>query len=112
MSLVNQSDIIIPGTVGIITAAVKEANRHLDRYREHSTQEESKNKNMAEYIREISQIQNILQSRVNGTPLDQLVEPSRIANDKARSMSKEEAIRAQEMKKPENERVYEDWFRG
>ena len=33
MSLVKQGDLIIPNTVGIITAAVKEANRHLDKYR-------------------------------------------------------------------------------
>ena len=52
MSLVNENDLIIPGTVGIISAAVKEANRHLDQRREHAEFEESKNKNIAEYIRE------------------------------------------------------------
>ena len=45
MSLANENDLIIPGTVGIISAAVKEANRHLDRYREHIVQDENKNKN-------------------------------------------------------------------
>ena len=63
MSLVNPNDLIIPNTVGIITSAVKEANRHLDRFREHSEHEESRNKNMAEYIREMPQIQYILQNR-------------------------------------------------
>ena len=35
MSLVNENDLIIPRTVGTISAAAKEANRHSDRYREH-----------------------------------------------------------------------------
>ena len=46
MSLANENDLIIPGTVGTISAAVKEANRHLDRYREHIVQDENKNKNI------------------------------------------------------------------
>lgn len=112
MSLVNQGDLIIPNTVGIITASVKEANRHLDKYREHSEYEESKNKNIAEYIREIPQIQYILQSRVNGVPLNQLVDSSRIANDRTRKMTTEEARREYEMGQPNQERAYEDWFRG
>lgn len=112
MSLVNQGDLIIPNTVGIITAAVKEANRHLDRHREHTIQEESRNKNMAEYIREMPQIQYILQNRVNGVPLDQLVEPSRISNDKTRRMTTEEARREYDMGQQKQERAYEDWFRG
>ena len=48
MSLANENDLIIPGTVGTISAAVKEANRHLDRYREHIVQDENKNKNIAD----------------------------------------------------------------
>lgn len=112
MSLIKENDIIIPGTVGIITSAVKEANRHLDRFREHSTQEEKQDKNVAEYMREMSQIHFILQNRVNGVPLDQLVEPSRISNDKTRSITKEEDIREQESEQRDNKRVYEDWFRG
>ncbi len=113
MSLVKQGDLIIPNTVGIITAAVKEANRHLDKYREHSEYEESKNKNISEYIREMPQIHTILQSRVNGVPLDKLVESSRISNDKRREMTAEEARIEYEMGvQPKQERAYEDWFRG
>lgn len=112
MSLVNQGDLIIPNTVGIITSAVKEANRHLDKYREHSAQEDIKNKNMAEYIREMSQIQFILQNRINGVPLDRLVDASRISNDKTRKMTAEDARREYEMEQSKQERAYEDWFRS
>lgn len=111
MSLVNQSDLIIPNTVGIITSAVKEANRHLDKYREHSAHDDIKNKNMAEYIREMSQIQFILQNRINGVPLEQLVDASRISNDSTRRLTAEEARREYEMGQPKHERAYEDWFK-
>ena len=53
MSLVNENDLIIPRTVGTISAAAKEANRHSDRYREHAMQDENRNKNIAEYIKEM-----------------------------------------------------------
>ena len=53
MSLVNENDLIIPRTVGTIEAAAKEANRHLDRYRGHAMQDENRNKNIAEYIKEM-----------------------------------------------------------
>lgn len=112
MSLVNPSDLIIPNTVGIITASVKEANKHLDKIREHSAQEDSKNKNIAEYIREISQIQFILQNRVNRVPLEKLVDPSRISNDRTRIMTTEENRKDNEMGQPKTERAYEDWFRN
>ena len=42
MSLANENDLIIPRTVGTISAATIEANRHLDRYREHIVQDENK----------------------------------------------------------------------
>ena len=58
MSLVNENDLIIPGTVGIISAAVKEANRHLDQRREHAEFEESKNKNIAE-IKKVKLLQKV-----------------------------------------------------
>ena len=113
MSLVNPNDLIIPNTVGIITSAVKEANRHLDRFREHSEHEESRNKNMAEYIIEMPQIHFILQNRVNGVPLEQLVDSSRISNDRTRVMTKEETIRQHDMMgQTKTERAYEDWFKG
>ena len=112
MSLVNENDLIIPGTFGIIYAAAKEANRHLDQRREHAEFEESKNKNIAEYIREIPKIQFILQNRVNGIPLEQLVNPARISNNRTRvSVSKQETIEEQSEKKP-TQRASEDWFRG
>ena len=52
MSLVNENDLIIPRTVGTISAAAKEANRHSDRYREHAMQDENRNtqkNNMTKY---------------------------------------------------------------
>jgi hypothetical protein len=108
MSLANENDLIIPGTVGIISAAVKEANRHLDRYREHIVQDENKNKNIAEYIREMPKIHYILQNRINGVALDKLVTPTRISNDVTRSVVKKEETEEKE----QSSRVYEDWFRG
>lgn len=117
MSLVNNSDLIIPNTVGIISAAAREANGHQDKYREHRLQEDAKAKDMAEYIREMQQIHPILQGRVDGIPLDHLVNPSRIASNGTRSISKEEALQEYELgqaqdKNANNGRAYEDWFRG
>ena len=103
MSLANENDLIIPGTVGTISAAVKEANRHLDRYREHIVQDENKN----EYIREMPKIHYILQNRINGVALDKLVTPTRISNDATRSVVKKEDPEEKE----QSSRVYEDWFR-
>lgn len=111
MSLINNSDLIIPNTVGIISASVKEANRHLDRHREHSVRTEDSNKDIAEYIREMTQIQFILQNRINGVPLEQLVDPSRISNDNSRRLNSKEATRNYEMNQPNSRRAYEDWFR-
>ena len=109
MSLANENDLIIPGTVGTISAAVKEANRHLDRYREHAMQDENRNKNrnknIAEYIKEMLIIHYILQNRINGVALDQLVTPTRISNDSTRS------VKVKEEQEEEKPRVYESWFR-
>ena len=98
MSLANENDLIIPRTVGTISAAAIEANRHLDRYREHIVQDENKKKNIAEYIREMPKIHYILQK---------LVTPTRISNDATRSVVKKEDPEEKE----QSSRVYEDWFR-
>ena len=105
MSLVNEIDLIIPRTVGTISAAAKEANRHSDRYREHAMQDENRNKNIAEYIKEMPTIHYILQNRINGVALDQLVTPTRISNDSTRS------VKVKEEQEEEKPRVYESWFR-
>lgn len=107
MSLANENDLIIRGMVGTISAAAKEANRHLDRYREHAMQDENRNKNIAEYIKEMPTIHYILQNRINGVALDQLVTPTRISNNSARSVVKKEDPEEKE----QSSRVYEDWFR-
>ena len=99
MSLVNENDLIIPRTVGTIEAAAKEANRHLDRYRGHAMQDENRNKNIAEYIKEMPTIHYILQNR--------MVTPTRISNAATRSVVKKENPEEKE----QSSRVYEDWFR-
>ncbi len=48
----------------------------------------TKNKNIAEYIREMPKIHYILQNRINGVALDKLVTPTRISNDATRSVVK------------------------
>lgn len=101
MSLVNENDLIIRGMLGTISAAAIEANRHLDRYRE----DENSNKNIAEYIKEMPIIHYILQNRINGVALDQLVTPTRISNNSARS------VKVKEEQEEEKPRVYESWFR-
>ena len=105
MSLVNENDLIIRGMLGTISAAAIEANRHLDRYREHAMQDKNSNKNIAEYIREMPKIHYILQNRINGVALDQLVTPTRISNNSARS------VKVKEEQEEEKPRVYESWFR-
>ena len=77
------------------------------RYREHIVQDENKNKNIAEYIREMPKIHYILQNRINGVALDKLVTPTRISNDATRSVVKKEDPEEKE----QSSRVYEDWFR-
>lgn len=105
MSLVNENDLIIRGMLGTISAAAIEANRHLDRYRGHAMQDENSNKNIAEYIKEMPTIHYILQNRINGVALDQLVTPTRISNNSARS------VKVKEEQEEEKPRVYESWFR-
>lgn len=105
MSLVNENDLIIRGMLGTISAAAIEANRHLDRYREHAMQDKNCNKNIAEYIKEMPTIHYILQNRINGVALDQLVTPTRISNNSARS------VKVKEEQEEEKPRVYESWFR-
>ena len=105
MSLVNENDLIIRGMLGTISAAAIEANRHLGRYRGHAMQDENSNKNIAEYIKEMPIIHYILQNRINGVALDQLVTPTRISNNSARS------VKVKEEQEEEKPRVYESWFR-
>ena len=102
MSLANENDLIIPGIVGIISAAANAANILLDEYRGHI---HDKNKNIAKYIGKVPKIHYTLQNRINGVPLNQLVTPTRISNDATRSVAKQGKT---DEKKP---RAYEPWFR-
>lgn len=68
-------------------------------------QDENRNKNIAEYIKEMPTIHYILQNRINGVALDQLVTPTRISNDSTRS------VKVKEEQEEEKPRVYESWFR-
>lgn len=93
MSLANDNDIIIPDTTGTVTALSKEANQH-----------NSKEK-LTKYITEITKVYSIVSGRIQGKPLNQLVNPARISSEKSRIEEKNETIE-QEMG-----RAYESWFR-
>ena len=69
MSLVNENDIIIPGTLGLITATARETNNL------------NADSQLAELIRSSDKIYNIVNGRANGIRLQDLVSNERISND-------------------------------
>ena len=98
MSLANEQDIIIPGTTGLITAAKMEANL----FNKNSANKEKGDELLANQIRSIETVYNVLNGRANGIMLEDLVNPERISNDKARLESKKEPV--------SQGRAYEDWM--
>lgn len=98
MSLANEKDIIIPGTTGLITAAKMEANL----FNKNSSNKEKGDELLAKQIRSIETVYNVLNGRANGIMLEDLVNPERISNDKARLESKKEPA--------SQGRAYEDWM--
>ena len=92
MSLVNENDIIIPGTLGLITAPARETNNL------------NADSQLAELIRSSDKIYNIVNGRANGIRLQDLVSNERISNDAERV--NEESI--EERKST----VYESWFKN
>lgn len=103
MNLADDSELIIPGTTGVITAASTQANLHVRRVKE-SASADTKSKSIAIYLGELSKVHEILQGRVEGRPLNNLVPSSRIANNENRKESTQNDVVQQT-------RPYEDWFR-
>ena len=92
MSLINENDIIIPNTVGLISAAVRETNNL------------NAENQLAELIRNSDKVYNIVNGRANGIKLQDLVSNERISND---------TERVTEEKSSENRSsVYESWFKN
>ncbi len=89
MSLANEEDIIIPGTTGLMTGAAKEAN----------------SADLVDYIRNIPIIDRILRGRIQGIPLEQLVNPSRIPSNSRRIDKKPGKENGEQQ-----QRAYENWF--
>ncbi len=98
MSLANEKDIIIPGTTGLITAAKIEANL----FNKNSANKEKGDELLAKQIRNIEKVHSVLEGRANGIKLEDLVDPERISNDKARLGKQEEPV--------SKGRAYEDWM--
>lgn len=98
MSLANEKDIIIPGTTGLITAAKVEANL----FNKNASNKENGDKLLANQIRSIETVYNILNGRANGIRIEDLVNPDRISNDKSRTEKENEPVM--------QIRAYEDWM--
>ena len=90
MSLINDKDIIIPNTTGLITATVRETNKL------------NSDSQLAELIRNSEKVYNIVNGRANGIKLQDLVSVERISNEEER---------LNEEKEDKKESVYESWFK-
>lgn len=91
MSLINENDMIIPDTVGLITATVRETN---------NLNSESQ---LAELIRGSGKVYNIVNGRANGIKLKELVNSERISNEIDR--------KTEDLKEEKQSMVYESWFK-
>ncbi len=90
MSLINDNDIIIPNTTGLITATARETNKL------------NSDSQLAELIRNSDKVYNIVNGRANGIKLQDLVSAERISNEEER---------LNEEKEDKKESVYESWFK-
>ena len=90
MSLINDNDIIIPNTTGLITATARETNKL------------NSDSQLAELIRNSDKVYNIVNGRANGIKLQDLVSAERISNEEER---------LKEEKEDKKESVYESWFK-
>ena len=90
MSLINDNDIIIPNTTGLITATARETNKL------------NSDSQLAELIRNSDKVYNIVNGRANGIKLQDLVSAERISNEEER---------LNEEKEDKKESVYERWFK-
>lgn len=107
MSLANENDLIIPGTTGVITALKNEANL----FNKNSVNKEKDSELLANQIRSIGTVYQIANGRVQGKPLEELVDPSRISSNQERiNTSKEEKQTTKEVPVGNSNRFYEDWM--
>ena len=90
MSLINDNDIIIPNTTGLITATARETNKL------------NSDSQLAELIRNSDKVYNIVNGRANGIKLQDLVSAERISNEEER---------VNEEKEDKKESVYESLFK-
>ena len=91
MSLINENDMIIPDTLGLITATVRETNNL------------NSDSQLAELIRSSDKVYNIVNGRANGIKLKELVNSERISNDIERI--------TEDFKEEKDNTVYESWFK-
>lgn len=109
MSLVNENDIVIPGTVGTISAAAREANYYYNKARLNG--EKEKEKAIASCIRDESKRYEIYKGRIEGIPLENLISPKRIANNKTRIKDNPIISENNDSREQRRETAYESWFR-
>ncbi len=104
MSLGNEKDIIIPETTGLITAMKNEANL----FNKNSVSQEVNNTYLANQIRGVGAVYNIINGRSHGIELRDLVDPARISNNQERTNIE---TPEKNEKQAETTRAYESWFR-
>ncbi len=105
MNLANDSDLIIPGTTGILSAASEQANLYGSRINENASSN-NKSRTLAEYLGALLKVHGILQGRVEGKPLATLVPSSRISNNETRKETAQANPKENLQRRP-----YEAWFR-
>lgn len=107
MNLANDNEPIIPGTTGIITGAASQANLYASKIKEGASAD-TKNKMIVVYLGVLWKAHRVLQGRIDGTPLKELVPPSRVVNNQNRG--KEEQQSSKEERKPNYVADRADWF--
>ena len=91
MSLANENDInnlIIPDTIGIITALSREAN--------------DKDQNLKEFLSGINRVWNLVEGRTRGIPID------RIVNNKNRISNSKERLNIETDRKKDDKNFYDE----
>ncbi len=104
MNLANDSDLIIPGTTGLVTAASTQANLYVTRTSASASQED-RNNMLVGYLGELRKVHDILQGRAKGRPIENLVPTSRLSNGGDRKQLEENLYTKTQQRRP-----YEDWF--
>lgn len=94
MSLANPNDIIIPNTTGIISQVANEAK-------------DSSKVSPVEYVKNVQKIHDILQERINGEKLEELVDPKRISNSSVREKLEKENYENKEIENYNGHSAYD-----